>query len=221
MSQSLKIQVVSGPKTSGTTQDHELFFARRALALLKSRLGSDGLKKLLEPDIARADEWWQEKIQASGGQFIPCVTTLSATGISATQFMTWFKSHVEDLPTMLAAHPEHYINGHTVLETVGEHVTFVTLKFDEKPSDVVQNLDREKYSIIIAASASLQNGNLLGHACHQLRDLEDGAGMEGCFSAWIPAACGEEVAEMHRKHLAVEWSNWISAAQADLAPAAA
>ena len=46
------ITVVSGPTSPGTASDWELFFARRALATLKARLGLEGLLDLLQPDLA-------------------------------------------------------------------------------------------------------------------------------------------------------------------------
>jgi hypothetical protein len=48
----IDIAVAAGPTSPGTTADWELFFARRALANLKSRLGQQALLELLEPDTA-------------------------------------------------------------------------------------------------------------------------------------------------------------------------
>ena len=41
------LTIVSGPTSPGTAPEWELFFARRALATLKARLGRQGLMDLL------------------------------------------------------------------------------------------------------------------------------------------------------------------------------
>ena len=216
----MSILIVSGPKTGGTKEDHELFFARRALALLKSRLGTQGLMDLLAEDTALADDYWERIILESKDEWQLCSITLRATGISAVDFLSWFKANKDNTPMMVAAHPEHYVSTHgPILETVGEQVSFFNLNVRPELHPCVKNRDLEKYPIAFAGSGSLRSGTVMGHACHQFRDLEpsEGKGLEVCFGGWMPAALPEEVIEMHRKHLLVEWTTWLGLAQRELA----
>jgi hypothetical protein len=48
------LEVTSGPTASGSREDFELPFSRRALARLKARLGRHSLEDLLKPDITAA-----------------------------------------------------------------------------------------------------------------------------------------------------------------------
>jgi len=83
----------------------------------------------------------------------------------------------------------------------------------------VRNRDAEVYPMALCGSARLRSGTVIGYACHQFREYDEGesegVGFEVVFGAWLPASCGEEVVETHRRHMAVEWSNWIRAAYED------
>lgn len=215
------ITVISGPQTPGTIDDHELFFARRALKLLKERLGSDGLKKLLAEDIAAANTLYTTLPQS----YTPISITLRTHGISSSELLAWFHRNTSSLPVMLAAHPEHYINGHEVLETVGTHVSLFDLKFypDGPPSFVGEALREEgRYPVVLAAAGVLQAGKregketIVGYACHQFRDLHPGEleegetkGVEAKLGGCMPEGLGEEVLEMQTRHLLVEWRDWM------------
>ncbi|KAI5363892.1 hypothetical protein Slin14017_G058560 [Septoria linicola] len=216
----MSIEILSGPQTGGIKEDHELFFARRALALLKCRLGTEGLTDLLANDTAQADMYWERVVQESNGQWTLCSVIMRATGVRAKDFLGWFQSNKDNTPMMVAAHPEHYVSTHgPILETVGEQVSFFNLNIQSELHPCVKNKDPEKYPIAFAGAGSMRSGTVMGHACHQFRDLDanEGDGLEVCFGGWMPAACGEDVIETHRKHLVVEWTNWLRQAQEELA----
>ncbi|KAK4497684.1 hypothetical protein PRZ48_010337 [Zasmidium cellare] len=223
-----KVKVLSGPLTPGTQDDHELASARSALTLLKTRLGKDGMKTLLKEDITAADTYWKSFNKASDPSDIPYApisVVLQAQGISAAELLAWFKTSMGDIETMWAGHPEHYINGHEVLETVSTHVSLFDLKFfpDGNPPPFISNLLREadKYPITMAAAGVLQAepGIVVGYACHQFRDLEgheleegESKGFEVKVGGCLPEGVGEVVREDQTRHLAVEWRNWIGMA---------
>ena len=83
------ITIVSGPTSSGTASDWELFFARRALATLKARLGRQGLLDLLQPDLAASAKTLTACAASSDGQWRPAVTQLHAEGLSAAEFLAY------------------------------------------------------------------------------------------------------------------------------------
>ena len=92
------ISIVSGPTSPGTASDWELFFARRALAMLKARLGREGLLDLLQPDLAAAAKTLTACAASSDGQWRPAITELHAEGLSAGEFLGYFHSIVDDSP---------------------------------------------------------------------------------------------------------------------------
>jgi hypothetical protein len=220
MTEPCQISIITGLTSKKSTESFELTFSRRALALLKTRLGSQGLKDLLASDIAQAERYWRQKLADSDGKFRECSVKLSATGLSAEQFLTWFKSHVEDMPVMLAAHPEHYINGFgTILETLGQHVSLFELRMMPTPADCVRNRDEDMYPIALNAAAVLADGAEMGYACHQFRNIPSLGGVggfEAYLAGFMPQAVEDHVIETQRQHLVVEWTNWIRAAYADL-----
>lgn len=227
MATSGNVAVISGSSSPGTVDDHELFFARRALRLLKERLGSKGLKTLLADDISRANEFWKSLTSSGDTTYAPFSITLQAQGISASEFLSWFKTNTSNLPVMLAAHPEHYINGLEVLETVGTYVSLFDLEFypGGPPTFVAEKLrEEDKYPICLAAAGHLQGNEevVVGYACHQFRDLreeelqeEETKGLEAKLGGCMPEGVGDEVRELQTRHLLVEWRNWMREAVED------
>ena len=57
---------------------------------------------------------------------------------------------------------------------------------------------------------ALPDGTIIGHALHQFR--ETGAGFDALLVIYFPAAAPDDLVEGHRQHLAVEFTNWITAA---------
>ena len=106
----------------------ELSSARRALALLKSRLGCARLLELLQDEIAAGDAFLRDHLARSNGQEATGTNVLRAHGITAGQFGGWLGQAFARLDVMLARHPEHY-SIHTapgknvnIVETLGDQV---------------------------------------------------------------------------------------------------
>ena len=121
---------------------------------------------------------------------------------------------------MLAAHPDHYINGFgTVLETLGEHVSLFELQMTPTPPDCLHIRDADTYPIAFNGAAVLADGTKMGYACHQFRNIASPGGVSGFevyLAGFLPGAVEEQVIETQRQHLVVEWTNWIRAAYANL-----
>jgi len=207
------ITIVSGPTSSGTASDWELFFARRALATLKARLGRQGLLDLLQPDLAASAKTLTACAASSDGQWRPAVTQLHAEGLSAAEFLAYFHSIFDDSPQLVAAHPEHFVlaatdGGHQVVENLGPYITDFRIAYiseDQTIGELVPD-----YPIRLAGTVALPDGTLIGHALHQFRDT--GTGFDALLVIYFPAAAPEDLIEGHRQHLAVEFTNWITAA---------
>lgn len=212
-------EVLGGP-SDGTTNEWELDFAKRSLALLKKRLGDAAITDLLREDVAESDRYWKSKLAESGGKFSVAQTDLSFKGLKAEQFLHWFHEIVPDEPQMLAAHPEHYLvlptddgKGQRVLETLGSHVSYFVIPAlaGQESSPFVTNRD-ESFPITMIGRGQSADGTMQGKVLHQFRNHVDSTGFDARLSIWFPAACEEDLFETHRRHLAVEFSNWVHAA---------
>ncbi len=63
--------IKSGPSVVRPKIQYEMAGARTALAVLKSRLGADGLIEALKPDIEEANAFWHDAIDKSTGTWVP------------------------------------------------------------------------------------------------------------------------------------------------------
>ena len=80
---------LTGDDTDSLIDSYELFYARRALALLKRKLGRKALLDLLQEEIAAGDAFLRDHLGHSGGSQATGTTVLSAHGISASEFVGW------------------------------------------------------------------------------------------------------------------------------------
>lgn len=213
----VRTTVVSGPTAAGSAADYELFFARRALAKLKSLLGQDGLRELLKADTDANDLRWTEWIAQSNEQFRPAVTELSISGLSAEEFFAYFESIRRDEAKMLAAQPEHFVfdyapDGFDLIENLGPYIHHHHMHFTTD-ADAIDEL-LEDYPIRMVGHGTQLDGTVSGHILHHFRETDEG--FDARLAVYFPTAVPEEIIEGHRQHLAVEFTNWVAAAAATL-----
>jgi hypothetical protein len=197
--------------------DWELYFARRALAKLKARLGHEAMVELLAEDIEAGNRAVGGWAAASEGRWRPAETRLRISGLSAGEFMTYFHSIFDDRPAMLAAQPEHFAMGLVdgvmeVLENLGPNIARFYIRFTEEDRAVGELLP--DHPVRMVGNVALPDGTVLAHLLHQLRDTE--TGFDAVLGIYFPEATPEEVIEGHRRHLAVEFTNWITGAARSL-----
>ena len=88
-------------------KEFELTSARRALRLLKSKLGRDRLLELLKDEMEEADAFMHQELQRSAGQQASGTVQLHAHGISAGTFNRWLGAAFDREEVMLATEPSH------------------------------------------------------------------------------------------------------------------
>jgi hypothetical protein len=217
----IDIAVVAGPTSPGTTADWELFFARRALATLKSRLGQQALLELLEPDTAASARTLKAWANSSDGQWRPALTQLHVHGISAAEFVSYFMSITSEQPELLAAQPEHFVLAEAgdgpshvirIVENLGRHISDFYITFTGEDQAVAELAP--DYPTRMVGTVALADGTTIGHALHQFRETADG--FDVLLAIYFPTAAPEEFIEGHRQHLAVEFTNWIVGAAESL-----
>lgn len=218
-----QVQLVSGPTGSGNIDEFELFYARRALKLLKARLGREGLLDLLAADIEEGNAFLREHALASEGRFQQGTTVLSATDLTAGEFVAWMNEAFSDQKVLLDAHPEHYVLGDEpdgsvlVVENVGHPVcSFSMAGWDAEAMAWAEHaaalLPESDFPFKRATNLVLADGTVVGRVLIQFGDNDDG--FTSSLTVYLPAECAADVLDHHLRHFAVEFRNWIVAASA-------
>jgi uncharacterized protein len=202
------IEVVSGPTAPGTIDSYELFFARRALALIKERLGREGILEMLEGDIKLGTEFFREMLAAADGRWQECITELRVEGLGLVEFSGWMAENFHNEKTLLAVQPEHYVislvdGGQDGVENIGPHIMHAAVQFGSEDDAVGELLP--DYPVRIIGYGEVADLGVALRAEHQLRERDGGLDVRLCI--YFPAAFPEDVIEAHRQHLAVEFGN--------------
>ncbi|MER8099587.1 hypothetical protein ACFV84_15355 [Kitasatospora sp. NPDC059811] len=193
----------------------ELDRARTALRLLKQRLGDDRTRELLTPDTTAADTALAAWAHASGGRWSTAVTELTATGIDADRFLTWWQGrlHAPDRDALLAANPEHYLADSTgerveIIETLGTGPARFFLRFhDDVP---IAGPGHQAFPVRIGGTGTLADGTEVLRVMHEFADTPDGLRIR--LTVQFPEAAPALLGTGHQWHFACEFANWLEAA---------
>lgn len=209
---------IEGDDSDATIDGFELFSARRALELLKRRLGRERVLELLRDEIAEGDAFLREHLARSEGRQATGTTVLRARGIGSGPFAGWLSRAFQREDVLLAAHPEHYsIHGEpgaavNIVETLGDKVcSFFMAGWDasaateeELRSAAGEGADARRSRMLLG------DGTVIGSISNLFRDEPGGFTVR--LSVTLPATCAPEVIDQHLEHFAVEYRNWILAA---------
>ncbi|GGZ64405.1 hypothetical protein [Streptomyces subrutilus] len=217
------VTLESGPTGSGSIDDFELFYARRALDRFRTRLGRQGLLDLLAADIEEGNAFLRESALASDGRFTPGTTVLATRGLTSGEFLAWMeKAFAGDEKPLLDAHPEHYVmapgaDGFNVVENIGPHVcSFYMGGWGTDAmawaADADELLPESDFPHTMSSNLFLADGTVVGRALTQFGDTADG--FTASLTVYVPTSCPPDVLEHHLRHYAVEFRNWIVAAAA-------
>lgn len=211
---------LEGEDHDATIDGFELFSARRALKLLKDKLGRERLLELLHQEIQAGDDHLRDHLKRSAGQEVTGTTVLRARGITAAHFTAWLSRAFGREDVLLAAHPEHYSIHHApgsdvnVVETLGEHVcSFFMRPWDDSAVTAQQPPSADGAGANARRSHMvLGDGTLVGSVSTAFD--QDGDGLTARLSVTLPGTCGPLV-EQHLEHFAVEFRTWILLAAAE------
>jgi len=196
---------LAGEDTDVTIDGYELFSARRALELLKRKVGRDGLLELLEDEIAEGEVFLRDHLTRSAGAEATGTTTLRASGMTAAAFGRWLGAAFAREDVMLAGHPEHYaIHAEpgrlvNIVETLDDQVC----SFFMRPwADSIDDVPAGRRSHMLLA-----DGTVVGSIANVFEDEHDGFTVR--LSVTLPVTCSPDVVEQHLEHFAVEFRTWI------------
>jgi hypothetical protein len=214
----------AGEHSDSTIDGFELFSARRALELLKRKLGRERLLELLADEIAAGEAFLRGHLERSAGAEATGTTTLRAHGITAAVFGAWLGAAFAREDVMLAGHPEHYAihaepgQNVNIVETLDEYVC----SFFMQPWDDSVTRERELPSApggptVRRSHMLLADGTVIGSIANSFEEESDG--FTARLSVTLPATCAPDVIEQHLEHFAVEFRTWILRAAIDRGPA--
>ena len=214
---------LDGDDTDATIDGFELFSARRALVLLKNKLGRERLLELLHDEIESGTAFLRDNVERSQGRVSSGTTTLRAHGLTAAEFTGWLARAFAREDVLIAGHPEHYAihaepGRHVnIVETLGEHVcSFFMREWDDS---VVAGQDGPPATDEAPAGRRshllLDDGTVVGSIANAFDEELDG--FTARLSVTLPSTCGGEVVEQHLEHFAVEFRTWILRAAAESA----
>jgi hypothetical protein len=218
---SFSVELISGPAGDSSIDDFEIFYARRALRRLKTLIGRDGLLELLAVDIELGNSVMRGHAAKSNGEFRSATTVLAVEGIKAAEFVGYMDEILTDEAAMLAAQPEHFVMaGHSdetahIVENLGTHVCSFLMGFGrhvEWATDVPELLPLSEFPFKKVTNLFLEDGTDIGRVLAQFGDTP--GGFTANLTVYFPVTCPEELFEHHRRHFAVEFSNWMKAAAA-------
>ena len=208
---------VVGRKLKVDMTGYSLEQMRQTLLDSKLRLGSQELAKICKKDTVLSGFTAQFLVALSGGKRTSSQIEIHATGLSAQEFIHWFEERnaLADQVALLAAHPEHYVidcqdKQMFVIERTGgaPMISEFTIDMGE-----LEDLEKEflpDYPHRIAGQAIDSKGRVIGAALHRFRDTEEG--LEGILRIDFPKRTPKVIIEGHKKHLAIEFSNWMELA---------
>ena len=195
---------------------------REELADHKLALGRTHVRAAIRRGLWLSDKVSRLSVALSGKARRFSVCEIKVAAGSAAHFARWF----DDLTglnrerEMIVACPDHYIIAREedgrqwVIETTGGSPTPAEFWVDYADVSSLRTQPDSSYAHQIAGAARLDDGFVIGGVRHQFR--QEGAGFRALLTVEFPGRMPARMIAAHRWHLAVEFSNWIEAAQADV-----
>ncbi|MFE2912972.1 hypothetical protein [Kitasatospora indigofera] len=219
----VSVTLEAGPAGSGSIDDFELFYARRALDRFRTLLGRQGLLDLLAAEIEEGNAFLRESARTSGGSFKAGTTVLATKGLTSAAFLAWMdEAFAGDERALLMAHPEHYVMGTDsvgarVVENIGPHIADFYMggwgtDAMAWAEDAAELLPESEFPRKMSSNLFLADGTVIGRALIQFGDTADG--FTANLTVYFPVTCPDDVLDHHLRHYAVEFRNWIVAAGA-------
>ena len=190
--------------------------AYHVLDKMKKLLGPDKLRELYAEECKITNERYiAAKKNSRPGYYKKADVSLFAEGCC---FKDWMEVYVGGKAKY--THPEHFfvmpINGDfsntEVMEVLGEEDTMFRLKMH-------RNVDLETFpfqadpdcTFVLRAEITTMDDEPLGiYAFHQFKDRENGLEANVCIA--FPEGADDALVEGQKRHLAIEFYNWLSTA---------
>jgi hypothetical protein len=181
----------------------------------KLALGADEIKRRLRRDLRVGDVVANTTARMSRGGRATSVCELQVTGGSAAGLVQWFEDTSRDdyIRSMTAAHPDHFLiqalpdGRQEVIETTGGSPLPTRLLIDYTDLSTLTTHSDPAADADATGVATSGKGIHIGGVRHQFRDVPGGFHARLCVE--FPRTTLPRILSEHRRHLAIEWSNWV------------
>lgn len=163
----------------------ELEAARRALALIKGKLGSKGLRELLAEELLAGDQLEREGVDDTTAEWEPVGFELDVHGLELNAWLEWIRANLYDESLQFAVHPEHYVwtapakvdepdapGDFVVVEPLGGHMMRGYGRFEDW--DGMERYSDPDYPTRIGIVGRLADGRVSLRSMWQFRETGDG-----------------------------------------------
>jgi hypothetical protein len=222
----IHLVIAQGPPIS-ELKATDLSSSHKALSILQTHLGPDGIASLIQDDLDAADTFWHETTTNSSGAFVGSDTRVkglvSPDILNSTSWLEWFSTAGVGFPNrMTAAEPEHYLemtitDGSTSYSNLIEGWGGGPITHFQAPLVPKQVFMPRlpEFPTQFSAALTLLDGTVFGYSLTAVRDLPNGSGLEVFEGMWFPDSTPEYITEGAKAHLAIEVSNWLLFAYSD------
>ncbi|MFC9259299.1 hypothetical protein ACFRFJ_21100 [Streptomyces hydrogenans] len=188
---------------------------RRVFAESKLALGADEIKFRLARDLRVSDAVANASTWLSRGRHATSVCELHVAGGSANEFVQWFDDISRDdyARSMTAAHPDHFLiqalpdGRQEVIETTGGSPLATRFIVDYSDLSTLSTPRSPGADAEAAGVAISGKGIHIGGVRHEFRNVPGGFHARLCVE--FPRATFPRMLSEHRRHLAIEFSNWV------------
>ena len=196
--------------------------AKQSLIKTKLELGPKRILQLYKNPLAQTDALWHEVSAHAekGSNMQPCIVEMDVDGVTIGDFIAYnrYLNTSGDTTAPLYIHPEHFVfeakdGGQVVMENVGTYKepTYQFLKMDPHAKHAIPE-DADTVITLATDTGLLMSDktDMKMMGMHQFKAKK--GGMRVKLGIFFPESAPKEMVEGHKKHLAVEFTNAITAA---------
>ena len=202
----------------------ELEAARRALSLIKGRLGPKRMLELIREDVEESDRQWEAWAAESNGEWRVNKTDVAVSGLDVDFWLNWLRTNLGNESALFAAHPEHYVwttafkldddaaaNDYVLVEPMGTHM-WRTYVFEEEWDGHEAYIDPDATRRMCLAFYT-RNGVMVGRSIAQYTETDDGFTFQ--LTAMKPTAVPPDMLPGNAEHGRLEYHRCMEMARAE------
>lgn len=184
---------------------------------LKSSLTADQIYRLFKAELNISECITRLLVFLSFGKRQFCQVDIEIEGLTAEEFYDWYTERFwggrENGLQLIKAHPDHYIDriseneSFEIIESTGGNPFVSQFFFFEENMDGVTIPSDPEYMGLQVGDTRLKDDTIIGAIHHQIKNTDTGCRIK--LGIEFPKTAPAFFIEMHKIHLACEFTNWI------------
>lgn len=202
----------------------ELEASRRALALLKNRLGSARMLELILEDVEDTDRRWEAWAAESAGEWRVNQMQFEVKGLKVDYWLRWVRTNFDNESMHFEVHPEHYAwtratavepdadpRSSIIAEPMGDFLLRAYGRVEEW--DGFEAYVDPEFSRRMPLVGYTRGGVLVARSLGQYKETEDGFHFK--LTAMKPSRIPAEMREGNQEHACLEYYKYFKRAYDD------